>query len=489
MSQTSTSTTFMSTSLKSRRTSMRRSELNDSEGYDPSNSGKYETYDSDEHESDESGEYVSCDGEEFGSVERADYDLEDEPSKDVRVQPLSRGSLPVELWDRILKIVDDGRALLAAGCTCKALRDIVEEIVRKRRWIQVFDIASDPTRGYFMHWAQVDVAQFPAWISTYDMKSLRFRYMWIQGKSSAEFLALRPPMRCALSLLTLVTTLILNNTHFLSFSEFARFVCALSNLVTLQLCAVTVDDRGSSTLQGACFARDLHLKWLQIYACAFGESHPIWNLLTAPSLSDSLKHIDARSTASDPLQALQEMIVPSVEFLSENLAGLVELLFRARYPPCDLRSTVCRNALSRSSAGRITAIKIDYGCEHSPPHLNDWRSLFCVLDDTVTAGEFSCLRTISVSFSANHPFDVDSVRTLLSSQSHSSKWTAAFTMSSMVFQPESVDEPHSVREEGSEKTEVAAVECTEGITLCIVMGDLYQLLQRATVRYTRRQSP
>ncbi|EMD41195.1 hypothetical protein CERSUDRAFT_109816 [Gelatoporia subvermispora B] len=464
--------------------------MDEGERYDSGSSGEDETCDSGEYESDGSGECEPCGSEEYNSHERAEYELEDEPSKDVRVRPLSPGSLPGELWDSILKIVDDGRALLAAGCTCKALRDIVEEIVDTRRRIGAFDLACDPTRGYFLRTAIVDVAQLPAWISTYDMKTLRVQGLWIQGSESGWSLALRPPMRCALSLLTLVTTLNLRDTGFSSFSEFARLVCSLPNLATLSLRAVTVNDRGSPTLKGAYFAHDLRLERLIIDDCAFGASHPIWNLLTAPSLSDSLKHIDVHSHAIDSQRALQELSVPPAALYSENLAQLTTLRLLGWNLFCrDISSTVCCNALSRSRTGRAAAVVIDYCCQHSPPHLDEWKSLFSALDDTVTAGEFSCLKTISVSFEADHPFDVDSVRTLLSSQLHSSKWIAAFTMSSMVFEPGSVDEPHSVREEGSEKTQLATGKCTEGATFRIELGYAEHPRHKVTVGYARRQSP
>ncbi|EMD41197.1 hypothetical protein CERSUDRAFT_89781 [Gelatoporia subvermispora B] len=434
------------------------------------------------YDSGNSGEYKSCNRE---------YELEDEPSKDVRVRPLSPGSLPGELWDSILKIVDDGRALLAAGCTCKALRDIVKEIIEKRRRIGLFDLASDPTRGYFLRGAKIEVVRLPSWLSTYDMKSLRLPRLVIMSSLSGRSLALALPMRCALSALTSVTSLTLTDIHFSSFPNFARLVCALPNLATLSLRAVTVNDRGSPTLKGAYFARDLHLKELEIEDCAFGESHPIWNLLTAPSLSDSLKHIDVHSHAIDSQRALQELSVPPAASYSENLVQLTTLGLYGWPLFCDgdIRSTVCRNVLSRSSAGCISAIEIKYRCRHSPPHLNDWGSLFSALDDTVAAREFSSLRTISVSFEANHPSDVDYVRTLVGSQSHSSKWTATFTMSTMVFKPRSVDETHTVSEGGPDKIEVATGKCTEGFILCIELGFVHNKPHKVTVGYVRRQSP
>ncbi|EMD41203.1 hypothetical protein CERSUDRAFT_89786 [Gelatoporia subvermispora B] len=444
---------------------MRRSELNDSEGCDLSNSGNYETYDGDEHESDESREYASCDGEEFDSEERADYGLEDEPSKHVRVHPLSRGSLPVELWLSILKIEDDGRALQAAGCTCKALRDIVRKIVQKRRYIGRYN-------------RNGSIASMGIDIRHGELAFLADAYFWSRFRAGSGT-ASSDEMR------TLTA-----HTHFSSFSDFARLVCALPNLVILWLIRVTVDDRGS-TLQGAYFARDLRLKELWISQCAFGESQPVWNLLTAPSLSDSLEHIVVSSLASDPQRALQELSVPPAALFFANLAQLTTLHLYGWYLSCgDIRNTVCRNALSRSSAGHITAMEIDYYCDHFPPHLSEWGSLFSALDDTVTAGDLSSLTTISVSLRATHAFDVDYVRTLVGSQSHSSTWMATFTMSNVVFEPESIDETHSIRGEGPEKTEVATEERTQGIaaSLCIVLGDSCGSY-KVTVRYTRRQSP
>ncbi|EMD41193.1 hypothetical protein CERSUDRAFT_109814 [Gelatoporia subvermispora B] len=412
--------------------------------------------------------------------------------------PLRAGALPLELWWGIFKIIDDPRALLACGYTCVAFRDAVRRVVygRAAQWIDrgmaKMQLAADPTGGYFFERLWFWSHCFLSWMSTFPIPSPRLRFLWISGpqtlQTTTHTLSLRFQTRLALSRLTTITHLELSHVHFSSFSDFARMVCALPNLATLKLDGVIVDDRGSSALQGAYFARDLRLKKLEIRNCAFGESHPIWNLLTAPSLSDSLKHIDIKSYATDSQRALQEIIVPSVELFSPNLVQLTTLRLLGWNLSCgDIRNTVCRNALSRSPAGLITTIEIDYCCDHAPPHLNEWRSLFSALDDTVTAGEFSCLRTITVSFWADHPLDVDSVRTLLSSQSHSSKWTAAFAMSSMVFEPETVHETHSVSLEGSQKTEVVAEECIEGITLCIVMGYPYGSY-KVTVRYTPRQS-
>ncbi|EMD31687.1 hypothetical protein CERSUDRAFT_69186 [Gelatoporia subvermispora B] len=442
--------------------------MDESEGYDSGSSGEYKTYDSGKYELDESGEYESCDSEEFDADEQQECKLEDDPSKDVRVHPLSPGSLPVELWWNTLKIVDDGRALLATGCTCKALCDIVRGIVEKRRRIRVFDLASDPTRGYFLPSAEVNAERLPSWVSTYDMKSLQFRRMEIASSRSGRFLALCPRTRCALSLLTSVTSLLVWETPFSSSTDFARLVCSLPDLATLRLEGVAVNDRGSSTLHGAYFARRLRLKELGIYNCGHLASH----LLTASSLSESLKCIEIWSMDRDPQRALQELTVPPAALLSPDLAQLTRLRLNSSCFPCgDARSAMSSSLLFHSAAsGHVTAVNIEYGCEHSPPHLSEWNSLFSVLEDALTASDFSSLRTISVSFLAKHPFDAVYVRTLVGSHSHSPKWAAASTMSSMVFKPESADEINSFSEEGSEKTRIATERCTEGIILRIGLG-------------------
>ncbi|EMD34196.1 hypothetical protein CERSUDRAFT_97459 [Gelatoporia subvermispora B] len=65
--------------------------------------------------------------------------------------PSPVGGLPLELWWNILEITNDGRALLAIGCTCKTLHDIVREIIKKRtEMTSMDDLLSDPTGGYFM---------------------------------------------------------------------------------------------------------------------------------------------------------------------------------------------------------------------------------------------------------------------------------------------------------------------------------------------------
>ncbi|EMD41227.1 hypothetical protein CERSUDRAFT_109847 [Gelatoporia subvermispora B] len=117
--------------------------------------------------------------------------------------------------------------------------------------------------------------------------NLRLRAILI----SSAGLSLRPHTRSALSSLQTITALLLSRAHSLSFSEFARMVCALQTLCKVALFEVTINGSRSYNLKNVRFARALHIKELYVQYCAFGDRHPFWNLLTAPSLSKSLESI------------------------------------------------------------------------------------------------------------------------------------------------------------------------------------------------------
>ncbi|EMD34199.1 hypothetical protein CERSUDRAFT_97461 [Gelatoporia subvermispora B] len=109
----------------------------------------------------------------------------------------------------------------------------------------------------------------------------------------------------------------------------------------LVLLRVTVDASRSYSLEGVYFARDLRLKELETFNCAFGESHPIWKLLTAPSLSDSLEHIEAWSDASDPELPLRRLSVPPAVLLYASMGRLND---------CNSRHSASLVALKQSRA-------------------------------------------------------------------------------------------------------------------------------------------
>ncbi|EMD34201.1 hypothetical protein CERSUDRAFT_67279 [Gelatoporia subvermispora B] len=412
------------------------------------------------------------------------------------------GGLALELWWDILEIVDDPRALIATGCTCKTLRDVVREIITKRTYRsgtgpttaihrscgvtlrKLGDLLSDPTGGYFFSEAWIKGAELPLWMLRYDTKSPRLRTMTIGNGR----LLLPPQMRCAFSRLKSVTTLHLMSIHFSTFSDFARTVCALPNLDTLRLFSVTVEDSRSYSLEGVYFARDLHLKNLEIWDCTFGELHPIWNLLTAPSLSDSLEHIHAQSYARNPERALQQLYIPPAALLSASLGRLKQVLLEPRGLSCSSEAVCDRvlGLLSHSPAGRIAAIEIDYACDHSPPWLTTWVALIATLDNVVMVADFTALRTISVYLETKYPFDVDTLRVVIDSQPHSPQWTEKFTMARMVFANYGDNNILPYSEQISEKTKASVEARPGGIALSIRFGPLNCLPYRATIVYTRR---
>ncbi|EMD30688.1 hypothetical protein CERSUDRAFT_101086 [Gelatoporia subvermispora B] len=132
--------------------------------------------------------------------------------------------------------------------------------------------------------------------------------------------------------------------------------------------------------------------------CTFGESHLIWNLLTALSLSDSLEHIAARTHASDPGRALQQLFTSPAVLLSASLGQLRQLQLKSFGISCrsEAVSRVVLGLLSCSPASRVTTIEIEYRCEHSLPCLRLFEALFTALDTSVAAANFAALRTISV---------------------------------------------------------------------------------------------
>ncbi|EMD41222.1 hypothetical protein CERSUDRAFT_89802 [Gelatoporia subvermispora B] len=305
--------------------------------------------------------------------------------------------------------------------------------------------------------------------------------------ASVKMLSMSSQTRSSLSLLHSVTFLRLQKTHFVSFSEFARTVCALPNLFTLELWNVTIDTSRSYSLNGVYFARALHLKHLQIHNCAFNESHPIWNLLTAPSLSDSLVTIDVLSAVKDLDPALRRLPVPPALLLSANLGQLTRMHFDLWTLSCEGgRDVAVSHLLSRSPVNYITSIEISYRCDHSSPHLNEWGLLFVALDDAISATNFSVLKTVTVSFKTTHPFDFDYVRAAMDSQSYSAKWEKMFTMSSVTFIPADLDGTSSSSQRVFMEREISADQHPEGLNLAIRFGDVLSFKYKATVVYTRR---
>ncbi|EMD34193.1 hypothetical protein CERSUDRAFT_107448 [Gelatoporia subvermispora B] len=443
--------------------------------------------DGDDYGSDEGEGHGSVESEEYGSDEREEYKSDEDSDGNAPIHSPAVRGLPVELWWNILEIANDGRALLATGCTCKTLRDIVREIIEKRTHMdRLDDILSDPTGGYFFSTARIRSAELPSCISTYHTKSQRLQSMEI----SHGRLLLRSQTRSALSQLKSVTTLTLEDIHFSTFSDFARTVCALPNLSTLILWRVTVDASRSYSLEGVYFARDLRLKELSINNCAFGESHPSWKLLTAPSLSDTLEDIRAGSLARDPQRALQELFIPPAALLSTSLGRLKRLQFAALGLSCSSEavSRVTLSLLSRSPAGRVTAIEIAYACGHSPPCLHTLEALFTALDSGVAAVNFATLRTISVCLTTRHAFNADNIRIIVDSKSHSPEWTERFTMSSMVSTDNGINRSLSSDEQILETTEAAVEALPREVALEIRLTSFSLQLYpyRATVVYTRR---
>ncbi|EMD34191.1 hypothetical protein CERSUDRAFT_86322 [Gelatoporia subvermispora B] len=196
-----------------------------------------DTDESEKYGSDENGKYVSDESEEYGRDKTEGYQSDEESDRYAPIHSPSVRGLPVELWWDILEITNDPRALLATGCTCKTLRDIVREIIEKRTHMRrLDDVLSDPTGGYFFSTTRIQSAELPSCISTYHTKSQRLQFMEI----SDGRLSLRSQMRTALSRLKSVTHLYLRYIHFSTFSDFARTVCALPNLYALELRVVTL---------------------------------------------------------------------------------------------------------------------------------------------------------------------------------------------------------------------------------------------------------
>ncbi|EMD34203.1 hypothetical protein CERSUDRAFT_125417 [Gelatoporia subvermispora B] len=435
-------------------------------------------------QSDASGECGSDEREEYVKDGKEEYKSHDELNQYTCVHSLSpvRG-IPPELWWNILEMTDDPRALLAAGCTCRTLRDIVREIIKKRTDMSgLDDLLSDPTGGYFFSRASIRSAELPPWISRYDTKSGRLREMTIVGGT----LLLRSQARSALSKLNSVTTLRLTDTHFLSFSDFARTVCAVPNVDTFVLYHVTMNDSRSYSLEGIYFARDLRLKKLYIANCAFGESHPIWNLLTAPSLSDSFEHIVAQTTDSDLELALQQLYIPPAALGTARLGRLKRLQFGLWDLPCEAVCDIVLGLFSHNPANRVTAIEINYRCSHSPPCRSTWGTLFTTLVDGITVADFAALKTISVYLETKYPFNFDNIHIVVDSLPYSTDWTERFTMSSMTFTDEGSADILPFSWGILEQTEADVEPCPRGVALSIQFGIVGLDQYRAAIVYTRR---
>ncbi|EMD41216.1 hypothetical protein CERSUDRAFT_69823 [Gelatoporia subvermispora B] len=373
--------------------------------------------------------------------------------------PSPVGGLPLELWWNIFEIVNDPRTLLNCGCACKTFCDVVQEIISGRS-------------------------------EHYEHGSAKTVCLGIVGQELGTRLPLRFQMRFALSRLKTVTTLKLWDILFSSFSDFARTICALPNLSTLDLYSVTLNDNGSYSLNDLYFAGALSLKMLKIGDCGFGEVDPIWNVLTAPLLSDSLERIKVLCGGDNLEHALGELSIPPGLLLSECLEQLKQVRFDLWKLSCTgSRDVATSTLLFRSPASRITAIEIGFWCQHTSPHLIEWKLLFSILDDAVAASDFGSLKTITVFLATKHAFDVDYVRAATASQSYSPKWMDMFNMCSISFSHADFNETHSSGAQISKKTDAAAEAVTEEITLSIELGPRVMSKYRATVMYARCPYP
>ncbi|EMD41211.1 hypothetical protein CERSUDRAFT_109845 [Gelatoporia subvermispora B] len=253
--------------------------------------------------------------------------------------------------------------------------------------------------------------------------------------------------------------------------------------------SVTVGDSRSYNLKSVYFARTLRLNVLDIWNCTFGESHPVWNLVTAPLLSDSLEHIWVLSAADDPERALKQLALPPALLLSAYLGHLQELRVALWRLSCEReRDVALSHLLSRLPADRIANIEIVYRCPHRSPHLDRWKLLFSVLDDVIATTHFSSLTTITMALHTLYSLDVDYTRAAVDSLPFSRIWAETFTMSSISLTSPGADETCSVNRRVSERAEALAEAHTERITLTLELGLPLRPEHKTTVLYVRRPS-
>lgn len=186
--------------------------------------------------------------------------------------PRPLGALPLELWLSIMEIVDDAKSLLSCACTCKFLNNVAKRIIAGRRQMDILSSLSreyeqEPTHGYFLTRLHLRCEDIPTWVVTHSATSPHLAELNIIGAQYDRFMRLHSRIRLAVSLLTSLTSLILFEVHFSSFSTFARTICAFPNLERLVLQDVGVhgsDGGNVGLLKTFPFARTLRLQYLNV---------------------------------------------------------------------------------------------------------------------------------------------------------------------------------------------------------------------------------
>ncbi|EMD41226.1 hypothetical protein CERSUDRAFT_120419 [Gelatoporia subvermispora B] len=382
--------------------------------------------------------------------------------------PSPAGGLPLELWWDILEMIENPRSLLACGCTCKTFRDVVRKIISSRiDQARDFEtgaakaaLATDPTRGYFYDHLCFWSNDFMSWLSTFPTSG-RLNDIDVDGgwhHETRPVLTLRFQMRLALSRLKTVTKLSLHDVRFSSFSDFARTICSLPSLSKLHLWDVTVNDSRTESLEDVYFARALRLEELDFQG-AFGELHPIPNLLTAPALSESLAYIELGFSDNVWEQVIGQSHISPALLPSSTLERLHEVQLGLWQLSCEgHRDVALIDLLARTPSNYISAVQIEFCCRHSTPHLNEWGRLFPILDNVFSSIEFTLLRAIPLMLKTDFPVNIDRVCAIVGSQSHSSKWRNMLTGASITFASSDGEQSDSSSELSSEE----AGETTEG---------------------------
>ncbi|EMD32839.1 hypothetical protein CERSUDRAFT_99208 [Gelatoporia subvermispora B] len=352
----------------------------------------------------------------------ASFDAE-APSVPTTGKPLPE--LPIELWDLILRAIDDHRALYACLCTCSAFRDLGRSILEGRQELTVTSddlsrrLVQDPFLAYLLTKVTVEPSQLPAFAIEFCGRLHNVREFRIFGYSDPR-MGLGPGMqsRLALTRFTSVTSLFLSEAQFATSTDCMRFLCAFQNLRDLEMydTRYVSDNCGSVCVMQMPFAQVLKLKRVKIQASDKCPMSSIYmHLLFSPCLAKTLEELVITTRHRRMLDGptLSAFHAHHCKRYAE-LAKLHKLSLQIdMHQAASVAVQAVLNFLDSIVASNLKFLSISFYYYSLDPESVTYaredtsiRAFFQKLDDFLDSPRFPCLESVHIALDALHAEDI-----------------------------------------------------------------------------------